>query len=181
MSNETVLVVAAAAVRPLFGLDRQTLIHICIQLFNACVLGLALRFILYKPVSGFMQRRAESIKSQMRIAEEEIAKAEEMRAQYEQMLLDLEQEKIDILETAITQATQTSEKMISDARNEIDEMKRLAQSEIRLEREQADDEMRQYVIDIASYLAEKILLHSIDEDTQNRLFEESLSELESVL
>ena len=173
--------VAAAVERPLFSLDQQTLINIGIQLFNACVLAVALRFILYKPVQRFMKKRADAIKNQMSAAEESAAKADELKALYERKLDDLEQERYNVLDSAKAQAEAMSGKMIDEAKNEIADMKTLAENDIKKEREQAEDEMKRYIIDVASYMAEKFVAHSIDESVQNKLFEESLSELETVL
>ena len=181
ISNGLVAFVAAAVERPLFSLDGQTLINIGIQLVNACVLAVALRFILYKPVQRFMKKRADAIKDQMNAAEDSAAKAEELKALYERKLDDLEQERYNVLDSAKAQAEAMNEKMIDEMKNEIADMKALAENSIKKEREQAEDEMKQYIIDIASYMAEKVIAHSIDESVQNKLFEESLSELETVL
>ena len=181
LSNGAVAVIAAAVERPLFSLDAQTFISIGIQLFNACVLAVALRFILYKPVRRFMQKRTDGIKNQMSTAEENNAKADELMALYEQKLTQLEQERYDMLEFAKVQIEEKNEKMISEAQSEIAAMKALADEEIRKDRERADEEMKQYVIDVASYMAGKIVSQSIDESTHERLFEEAMSELETVL
>ena len=177
----TVALIATAAVRPLFGLDMQTFIHVGIQLFNAGVLVVALRLIIYKPVSKFMENRTEGIKSQLRIAEEEAMQAKENKARYEQMLEDFQQEKVRLIDEAIEQGSAAREKMIEEAKLEIAQMRDLAQEEIRNERQLADNEMKAHIIEIAMSLAEKIVLRSMDESAHNRLFEESLVELEDLL
>ena len=181
ISNVIALLAAVAIERPLFSLDQQTLVNIGIQLINVCILAVALRFLLYKPVRRFMQRRTREIMNQMSTAEERQIEADGLKALYEQKLLDLEHERYEILDSAKAQAETMSEKMIDETKDEIAAMRSLAKADITKEHERIEEEMKQYIIDVASLMAGKFVAHSIDEYTQNKLFEESLSELEIAL
>ena len=181
ISNGLLQFAAAAVERPLFSMDTQTFISVGIQLFNACLLAVALRHFLYKPVRKFMQKRTEGIKDQMNSAEETKAKANELIELYEKKLEDLETEKAEALDIAKEQAAALSKEMIDTAKKEIAAIRVHANDLIRKERERADEDMKQYIIEIASYMAGKFVALSMDEESQNKIFEESLSELETVL
>ncbi|MCL2486851.1 MAG: F0F1 ATP synthase subunit B [Oscillospiraceae bacterium] len=164
----------------LFGLDGQMLISAGIQLFNASVLAAALAFILYKPVRKFLQARTEKIKAQLTGAEESRARADELKASYEKKLEGIESERIGVLDSANELAAQRSGQMIADAQEKIAAMKEQAEAEIAARRERADEETRRHIIEVAGALAEKFMSLNIDEDTQNRLFDETIANLEGV-
>ena len=174
-------VAAAADVRPLFSLDQQTLIHVGIQLINACVLAFVMRLILYKPVRKFMQNRTQKILEQFAAADEANAKGLELIAHYEQKLIDLEEQRSNVINTAIVEAEAIRDKMVEEAKKDIAEMMIKAKNDIQDDRNRADMDIKQHIIDVASYMAGKFVAYSLDEDTQNKLFEQSLSELENAL
>jgi F-type H+-transporting ATPase subunit b len=165
----------------LFGLDQQVLISVGIQLFNACLLAVALAYILYKPVRKFMRKRADGIQAQFTSAEEEMAKANELKALCEQRAADIERERMGILEAAHASAAERKERMRDEALREISVMKERAEKEMRIERERVNEEIRLYIIEVASLMAEKFVTRSMDEDAQNRLFDEALADLESAI
>ena len=162
----------------LFGLDMQTFYSILIQLFNAAVLAVLLSFILYKPLSNFLRKRSEGIRAQLNKAEEDMSKADELKAQYEKKLQNIEAERAEVLESARLLAAEKSRQMLADARKESDSLWERARADIEKERERAKEAMKQHIIDISSVMAEKIVVHTIDYYTQERLFSEALAELE---
>jgi F-type H+-transporting ATPase subunit b len=162
----------------LFGLDQQALISVGIQLFNACLLAIALAYILYKPVRKFMRKRADGIQSQFESARAEMAKANELKALCEQRAADIERERMDILEAAHVSAAEGKERMLGEAFREIATMKERADKEIRKDRERVNEEIRIHIIEVASLIAEKFMARSMDEATQTKLFDEALTELE---
>ena len=181
LSASAVQAVAAVVERPLFSLDQQTLISIGIQLFNACLLALALRHFLYKPVRAIMQKRTAGIKEQMRKAEESQASADALIALYEQKLRDIGQEQDALLEEAKAQASAERKAMLDTARADIAAMRRTAQEGIQSERERANEDLKRYITEAASHMAQKYIAFSMDEATQDKLFDESITELETLL
>ena len=181
LGNGSVIVAAAVLERPLFALDLQTLISVGVQLLNVLILAIVLRFIIYKPVRKFLSNRSEKIKEQLNAAEDGVSNANGLIEQYEQKLSELEAERDGVLEKARSQATAVSENMINEANDEIAALRTLADAEIRREHERIDAEMKEYVISIASHMAGKIIEHSLDENTLDKLFQESIAELESAL
>lgn len=165
----------------IFGLDQQTLISIAIQLFNACLLAAVLTFILYKPVRKFLQKRSDAIEAQIANAEKDTAKANELKAFYEKRIQTLEAEQNAVLEAAQEKAAEKGKLLLAETEKAIGAAKKQAAEEMRHERERAGEEMRIQIIEIAALMAEKFVALSMDANTQNRLFEETMQELEDAL
>lgn len=163
-----------------FGLDTQTLISICIQLLNAIILSLALAFILYKPVKEFLQKRTEKIQKKIDDSETAMQKAKDLMAEYEAKLKDIDKERLEILEAARHKALEEGKKIIEDAKEEADAIKKRSLESITAEKKRLEEESRLYVIELAFLMAQRFIALNMDEETQNKIFEESLAKLEAV-
>ncbi|MCL2671598.1 MAG: ATP synthase F0 subunit B [Clostridiales bacterium] len=175
------LLAAATPEGRIFGLDAQTLISAGIILFNVCLLAVVLSLILYKPVRKFLKKRADGIREQLETSKNDMARANELKALYEEKLTETDAERIRILEQAQTHAAERRRKLMETAENEIAAMKAQAAADIQAERVRADEEMRVQMIEVASLMAEKFVALSLDAQTHNRIFEESMAELEHAL
>jgi len=181
MFSDAILFLTAVAEKPpgrVFGLDAQAFISTGIMLFNACVLAAALSFILYKPVRNFMRKRTERFAAQVNQAEEQSANAGLLKAHYEEKLKDIESERIEVLDEARKVAADERNKILDDAKKDIAALKERAAAGIEAEREQLKDEMGAYVLDASLAIAGKFVSLSMDKETQNRMFKETLTELE---
>ena len=178
MNVGTAILLAAIPEGRVFGLDQQALISIGIQLFNAALLAAVLSYVLYKPVRKFLRSRTERINAQLGRAEGEMAKADELKLQYEQQLDNVEQERLDILEAAHRAAAEKGRQMLADAQSDATDTRERALTDIQAERERAQEEIRRQIIEVASVMAEKYVTQAMDAATQDRLFAETLAELE---
>lgn len=174
------IVFAAQAVPEgrVFGLDAQTLIQIGIQLFNAILLAAALTYILYNPVKDFLRKRTERIKKSMDDANATMAKANELVAEYDTRLKNINNERTKILEAARLQAADESKVILEEARREASEIKKRSMESILEEKKRLHKETRLHIIEVASLMAQKYVAQSMDDATQDKLFEEALAELE---
>ena len=175
------LLLTAASDGRIFGLDMQTLVSIGIQLFNACLLAAVLSFILYKPVRKFLQNRKEKIEGQINKAENDLAEANELKELYEKKLEELESERVQVLETTQIQAIEKSKRVLAETEKEIADAKKQALADIQSEQEQASEQTRLHIIEVASVIAEKFVEVSIDDNVQSKLFDETIAELENIL
>jgi len=163
-----------------FGLDSQTLIQIVANLINLAILAVLLTYLLYKPVRNIMRKRTEKIQGQLTQAEEEMTKAVELRRQYEQKMEDVERERNEILGDARKQATETGRQIIAEAKVESDVVRERAAANVQMEWERAEDEMRTAIIEVSAAMAEKFVSLAINKDTHDRLFSETMSDLEGM-
>ncbi|HHU04379.1 MAG: F0F1 ATP synthase subunit B [Saccharofermentanales bacterium] len=162
----------------LFALDQQTLIQIAIQLLNAIVLAVILGRLLYKPVKNFMAKRREKIKENIAAADTEMARANELIAEYEAKIDNIQQEAEQIFAEARARAGEREELILHEANAEAQRIKQNALATIELDKERNEMEIRSYIIEMATLMAEKYLIGTIDETEQNELFEQVRSQLE---
>jgi len=165
---------------PPFGMDMTTVINAGVSLFNVAILAAALAFLLYRPVRNILHKRTEKIQKQLQLAEEEMTRAMEMRQEYEQKLEEVERERDEILSEARKQATETSRRLLSDAKAEADAVKERAAQNVEMEWERAESEMRTAIIDVSAVMAEKFVKLAINKQTHDSLFEEAVSDLEAM-
>jgi F-type H+-transporting ATPase subunit b len=161
-------------------LDKQLLIQILIQLINTGILCFVLSKLLYKPVLNFLKARKEKIAAQIDEADARLKEAEALKAQYEAKLKDIDNERNEILETARDAAKKNSRQIISDARKEADLIKNRAEKDISNEREKAKDDIKREIINVSTEMSRRFIAKQISSEEQNKLFDETIKELEEL-
>ena len=101
-----------------------------------------------------------------------------MKTQYEKCLLDFGQERSDLLEAAQKLALEQKAVIISEARQEAETIREHARLDVQRERELAQEVLRLQIIEVSACMAEKIIAHTVDQETLDRLYSEALEELE---
>jgi len=178
---ELSLFLLSAAPEPrVFGLDQQTLIAIGINLFNVALLAVILSKVLYNPVRNFMKKRAERISAQLDGAAKEAKAASELRADYEGKLKNIDLQKEEILSTARKLAEENAKRMLDEAKTEADALRARALSEVEFEQRRVRDEMKKVIIDVSTVMTEKLVTMSMSDEVSERLFNETVAELEEV-
>jgi F-type H+-transporting ATPase subunit b len=164
----------------IFELDQQTVISSLIVLFNVLLLAFVMSKLLYKPVRQFLFDRTSRIHDQLRRAEESESSANALKTEYEQAMKSVDKERNEILEMARKLAADRTREQVAEARHEADAIKSRAMREIDMERERAGDEIKQACIDISALMVSKFLTKEIDAATHERLFTETMAELEGM-
>jgi F-type H+-transporting ATPase subunit b len=163
-----------------FALDSQTLISVAIQLLNGIILAVALGYILYKPVKKFMQARTEKIQDQIKGSEEKAAKADEVIDEYEAKIKEIDKERIQILENARHQAADEKKAILEEAKTVANEIKKHSADTALADEKRIKEESRQYIIELAFDIAQTYVTLNMDQQTQDRLFDEALAQMEGV-
>jgi len=175
--------IAAAAELPpgrVFNIDQQTLIQIVANVLNVAILAAFLAYLLYKPVRTILNKRTTKIQGQLTQAEEELEKATELRHKYEQKMEEVEREREEILSEARKTAADSGRRLISEAKKEADAVRERAAANVEMEWERAENEMRTAIIDVSAVMAEKFVSLAINKETHDRLFDETISDLEGM-
>lgn len=178
MYNKIAFLAQSAPEGRVFGLDIQTAISIGIQLLNGIILAVALTFILYKPVKEFMRKRTDRIKNKMDNADATMAKANDLIAEYELKLKNIEKERMELLEAARLKAEEESKRILEEAKKEAYEIKKRSLESVYEDKKRLKEETRLHIIELSSLIAKKYIAQTIDNDTQDRLFEEAIAQLE---
>jgi len=164
----------------LFAIDQQTFVQMGWVLLNACVLAFILSKLLYKPVLNILNNRKARIEDDVESAKKSKAEALQLKSDYEQRMKDIAQEKDGILEAARKLADDKSKEQMAEAKSEVETLKNRAHKEIEMEQERAKAEMKQAVINVSTLMATKFLSRTIDAEAHEKLFEETMAELEGM-
>lgn len=165
----------------MFALDQQTLVSVGILLLNFCILAVVLSLLLYKPVQNYMRKRTERISAQVQDAQDQMAQAQTLKAEYEEKLRDIAAERAATLESARLESAERHRQMLEEARLEAAAIKQRAEESIRAQREQLRQETRLHIVEVSSLMTEKLLQKAMDSETQERLFEQALAEVEEAI
>jgi len=174
---------AAAAELPagrVFGIDQQTFIQIIANVLNVAGLAAVLVYLLYRPVRTVLKKRTNRIQGQLMQAEEELENATALRHKYERRMEEVEKEREEILNEARRVAADSSRRLVAEAKKEADSIRERAAQNVEMEWERAENDMRTAIIDVSAVMAEKFVSLAINKETHDRLFAETVSDLEGM-
>ena len=133
----------------IFGLDPQLVLQVAFQMLAIFILFLAASYLLLDPVRKILNDRKERVMKEQKEAKESREQAIRFKDEYD----------------------------IADARAEAARIMENAKREAELEKKRVKDEVKQEIISVAALMSEKIIAASVDEQTQNALFEQTLKEM----
>ena len=154
--------------------NQAFLIRSAIQWLNIILLTIVLIYLLYKPVKKFMAERVARITRDIESARKSSEKAREEKAAYEKLLSNIEEEREEILSEAHRIAVERSDQILLAAREEAKHMLVKAEDEIRMERENATEEIKRQIIELSALMASRFVEVSIDRKAQEAYLDEIL-------
>ena len=172
------MVVTATTGEHLFGLDAQLLFDTCITAVNVLIMTFILSFFLYDPVKKFLEQRKEKIATDLSEAEKAKAEALALKAEYEEKMRGVSAEADEILRDARKRGLDNQARIVEEANAEAGRIKERARKDIELEKQHAVDDVKNYVAELASAIAAKVVSANIDTRVQNDLVEETIRELD---
>lgn len=166
---------------PLFGLEASTFLNMLPNLISVAALALIMTYLLYNPIKGILDARAERIANDLKDAEDKNLSAAELKAKYEKKVRDIELERADIIEGARKEAKDRQAMIVEEARTEAAHIKERAQKDVEQEKLRFKGAVHAAIVDISADMAAKIIAATIDASAHNRLFDEAMAELESTV
>lgn len=142
---------------------------IVMQIVHTLILFLVLRWLLFKPVSEFLNKRKEAVRANIDMAAQERQEAEKLRAEYEGRITDAKQDAQAILQRAHQQSIRLQEEMRNDARKEAQQLLERARTEITLQRDQAIISLRDEVVNLTIAAAGQVIGKNLDKKGQQEL------------
>ena len=109
-----------------------------------------------------------------------MAQAQALKKEYEEKLKNIESERTAILQEARTTALKNSQIIISDAKTEATAIKDRANLEIERAEEKAKDDIKKQIVQVSALMSEKFVAAKMTEDEQNKLVDETISDLEEI-
>ena len=161
----------------LFTLDAQLLFDAIVMALSMLLLFTVLSYLLFNPVRDLLEKRKQRIVDDREAAKREKEEAIAYKEEYDKKLKEVDKEVQEILSEARKKAMKNEAKIIADAKAEAARIIERANAEIELEKKHALDDMKQEMIAIATMMAQKVVVASIDTNVQEGLIEETLKEM----
>jgi F-type H+-transporting ATPase subunit b len=130
-------------------------------------------------VKNMEKAREDRIRNDLEGAEKARTEAEAEKAQYQEQIADARNEAGRIIEEARQSAEQVRKDLIARAEAEANEIRQRAQADISTQQERALAELRTEVTQLSIDLAERIVEHNLDRDTQLRLVDSFIDQVGS--
>jgi F-type H+-transporting ATPase subunit b len=133
----------------------------------------------WKPMLEGLQKREETIRSQLDEARQANEDAKKLRGQLQQES-DLAQEKVrQLLDEGRRDAEQAKEEMLAKTRSEIQAERDRLRREIDLARDQALQDIWRQAADLATLISAKTIRRQLNADDHRRLVDEAIAEIRS--
>jgi len=164
----------------ILAFDTQFIFELIIMMINPIILFLVMGKLLFKPVHEFMEKRRNTIATQLEEAKSQKVQAEELYQQYEEKISHVQEEANQVLETARKRAKEQEASILAEAREKAEKIRERAEREIQREQEQVKEDMKKEMINVASLMTSKMIKESLDNQKQIQLIDEIIEELEDV-
>lgn len=148
-----------------------------IQLLSTGVMLFVFKKFLWTPVQAYFEKRADFIETQIDEAKGMNEKAKTFMVESEKQARESAQEYRDIVERAKSDALKVRDDIIIEARKEAASKIAQAEKEIAAEKVQARDDMKEEIVDIAMYVATKIMKKEMNTKENEKLVDEFVKEV----
>jgi F-type H+-transporting ATPase subunit b len=131
------------------------------------------------PILALLQQREEFINKSLADAKRDRDEAEAQLKQYASKIQEARVEAAAILEEARQDAGRLREDLRQKARTEADTMIQNAERQIGLQTQRAIQDIRREAVDLSVAIASKIVQRNLTKDDNDRLIQETLTQLEA--
>jgi F-type H+-transporting ATPase subunit b len=152
-------------------------ITLLLQAINFLILAAILYKFLFKPLSTFMEKRAEGIRHSLEEAKRARDEVVRARAEYEESLRAARQEAAALRLQMDREIAEERERLVQQSREEAHRMITQARAEIEQEVRRAKAELRGEAVQLSLTAAEQLLRRSLTEADHRRLVEQTIQEL----
>lgn len=151
-----------------------------IQIINALLLFGVLTFILFKPVTKFLNKRTENIQSSIDEAEVKLSEADKLKAEYEKQLRDIKNERNAIIGKATERAEMEGNKIVAAAREEAEGILEKTRLQIEGDKQRMLEEVKAEVSSLVIAVASKVIEKELDEASHRNMIQNFIDEVGDV-
>lgn len=152
-------------------------VTVVMTIVNFIILYIILRHFFFKPVDNVLTNRQQEIDSRIKNAYENEKKSKDLVTKHEALLRGSKEEGKNIVENYKNRAEQVSENVLDEARKEAQLILDRAKNEADREREKAQDDIKNQVVDLAILVSSKALEGSIDEKQHRKLIKDFIAKV----
>ena len=153
------------------------LLSFVVQFLSFLVLIIAVFILAYKPVKRILKKRADYIENEIKEAKQSNLEAEKNLTEAKEMVASSKVQASEIIARAEKQGQERYDMMLVSANNEIVEMKKDAEKDIERAKEEAIQDIRNEMVNVALSASEEILKREVDSQDNKRLAEEFIDQL----
>ena len=144
------------------------------NLINFAILLIVLRLFLYKPVLRLLDERKRRIQEGLERAEQAAAQASASETEAREAIERAQQQSREFVQQAQEAAAQLRAQLEERARADAERIVARARDEVRVERDQAIEQLRREFADLTITAAERVTRQSLDRAAHQRLIDEVL-------
>lgn len=148
-----------------------------IQIINALVLFGALAYILFKPVTEFMEKRTERIQSSIDEAESNAKETGELKVKYEEQLKDIRNERNAIIEEATKTAEVKGNEIVTVAKEDAEKILEKARLQVEREKQKMMNELRGQISMLVIAAASKVIEKDLDGAAHQNMIQQFIDEV----
>ncbi len=149
---------------------------IIIQAIGFLILLWLLKKFLFGRIQDIMRRRREEIVESYDENERVRQELEELKNTYEASLANLENEAARKMEQTVKEAQKLAQEILTNTRQQADEMRERAVYDINQEKKKALTEIRDEVVNLSMALTTKMIQKSMDKKTAEKLVDDFIGE-----
>lgn len=172
-----ILLTQGQSMERLFDLDMQLIADSVLTIIAIFVLYLAFGYFLFDPVKEVLKKRQDKIQAQLAEAENSMEQANALRTEYENRLMNIDKEREEILRETRTHALQREGEILARGKKEATRILERAHTEAALEKNKAADDIKKEIILVASAMAGKVAMASMNAKAQEQLLDDTLKEI----
>lgn len=143
-----------------------------LNILNIVVLFLIVRFLVYKPVKNFMDKRAARVCEAAKVAEEKSAAADELARSLQAKLDDAQNEADVIRNKAVSDAKIQADAIIGEAKKQSEKIISDAEKTAEEQKKEIISSLKNDIAESAEAIAERILERKVSDEDTKRIAEE---------
>lgn len=147
------------------------------HIINLLILYFFLKWLLYKPVLKFMQKRQESMQEQKRDIESNANEAQSLKNKYSEKINMLEKEAQSMLEEARKIAQGQSEKILEETRQQANDNLTKARDQMEWERKKIFDDLKAEAVHLAIDLSKQIIQREISVEDHKKTIDDFIKKV----
>ena len=148
-----------------------------VQFLSFLILLLVVFFLAYKPVKKILKKRADYVENEIKQAKENNDQAQASIEEAKQLVASSKEKASEIIKNAENQGQERFDAIILEAKQEVAEMKKAAEQDIERAKEDAIQDIRSEMVNVALSASKEILKREVDKKDNVKLAEDFIDQL----
>ena len=148
-----------------------------VQFLSFLILLLVVFFLAYKPVKKILKKHADYVENEIKQAKENNDQAQASIEEAKQLVASSKEKASEIIKNAENQGQERFDAIILEAKQEVAEMKKAAEQDIERAKEDAVQDIRSEMVNVALSASKEILKREVDSKDNTKLAEDFINRI----